>query len=37
VVAVPSLVPIPARPGRVVAASLSEVDLALLRRLVTSG
>jgi HAD superfamily hydrolase (TIGR01509 family) len=36
-VAVPSLVPIPARPGRVVAASLREVDLALLRRLVTSG
>jgi HAD superfamily hydrolase (TIGR01509 family) len=37
VVAVPSLVPIPARPGRVVAASLSEVDLAVLRRLVSSG
>jgi HAD superfamily hydrolase (TIGR01509 family) len=37
VVAVPSLVPIPARPGRVVAASLSEVDLAALRRLVSSG
>jgi len=37
VVAVPSLVPIPARPGRVVAASLSEVDLAMLRRLVTDG
>jgi HAD superfamily hydrolase (TIGR01509 family) len=37
VVAVPSLVPIPGRPGRVVAASLSEVDLALLRRLVSSG
>jgi len=36
VVAVPSLVPIPARPGRVVAASLTEVDLAMLRRLVTS-
>jgi HAD superfamily hydrolase (TIGR01509 family) len=37
VVAVPSLVPIPARPGRLVAASLSEVDLAMLRRLVSSG
>ena len=37
VVAVPSLVPIPARPGRVVADSLREVDLALLRKLVTSG
>jgi HAD superfamily hydrolase (TIGR01509 family) len=37
VVAVPSLVPIPARPGRVVAASLSEVDLATLRRLMTSS
>jgi HAD superfamily hydrolase (TIGR01509 family) len=36
-VAVPSLVPIPAWPGRVVAASLREVDLATLRRLVTSG
>jgi HAD superfamily hydrolase (TIGR01509 family) len=33
-VAVPSLVPIPARPGRVVAASLRQVDLAMLRRLV---
>jgi HAD superfamily hydrolase (TIGR01509 family) len=37
VVAVPSLVPIPARPGRVVAASLREVDLTLLRSLVTSA
>ena len=37
VVAVPSLVPIPARPGRVVAASLTGVDLAMLRRLVASG
>jgi HAD superfamily hydrolase (TIGR01509 family) len=37
VVAVPSLVPIPARPGRLVAASLSEVDLAMLRQLVSSG
>jgi HAD superfamily hydrolase (TIGR01509 family) len=36
-VAVPSLVPIPARPGRVVAASLREVDLAMLRRLVASS
>ena len=36
-VAVPSLVPIPALPGRVVAASLREVDLAILRGLVTSG
>jgi HAD superfamily hydrolase (TIGR01509 family) len=37
VVAVPSLVPIPARPGRVVAASLRQVDLAMLRRLVAAG
>jgi HAD superfamily hydrolase (TIGR01509 family) len=37
VVAVPSLVPIPAQPGRVVVASLREVDLALLGRLVTTG
>ena len=36
-VAVPSLVPIPDQPGRVVAASLRDVDLALLRTLVTSG
>ena len=36
-VAVPSLVPIPALPGRVVAASLREVDLAILRGLATSG
>jgi HAD superfamily hydrolase (TIGR01509 family) len=36
-IAVPSLVPIPARPGRVVAASLREVNLAMLRRLVASG
>jgi len=36
-VAVPSLVPIPARPGRVVAASLREVNLAMLRRLVAAG
>ena len=33
-VAVPSLVPIMDRPGRVVAGSLSQVDLALLRGLV---
>ena len=33
-VAVPSLVPIGARPGRVVATSLTEVDLAMLRKLV---
>jgi HAD superfamily hydrolase (TIGR01509 family) len=37
IVAVPSLVPIPAQPGRIVAASLSEVDLALLRDLVAAG
>jgi HAD superfamily hydrolase (TIGR01509 family) len=37
IVAVPSLVPIPAGPGRIVAASLSEVDLALLRDLVAAG
>jgi HAD superfamily hydrolase (TIGR01509 family) len=36
-VAVPSLVPIPARPGRVVATSLRQVDLAMLRRLVAAG
>jgi HAD superfamily hydrolase (TIGR01509 family) len=36
-VAVPSLVPILAQPGRVVAASLSQVDLALLRDLVAAG
>lgn len=33
-IAVPSLVPIPAGPGRVVARSLTEVDLPLLRTLV---
>jgi HAD superfamily hydrolase (TIGR01509 family) len=33
-VAVPSLVPIGARPGRVIATSLAEVDLAMLRKLV---
>jgi HAD superfamily hydrolase (TIGR01509 family) len=36
-VAVPSLVPIEAGPGRVVAASLSQVDLTLLRDLVAAG
>ena len=36
-VAVPSLVPIGAQPGRVVAGSLSQVDLALLRSLVTAA
>ncbi len=36
-VAVPSLVPIPAGPGRVVAASLRQVNLAMLRRLVASS
>ena len=36
-VAVPSLVPIPARPGRMVAASLSQVRLAMLRELVAAG
>jgi HAD superfamily hydrolase (TIGR01509 family) len=36
-IAVPSLVPIGARPGRVIAASLSQVSLALLRDLVAAG
>ncbi len=36
-VAVPSLVPISAQPGRIVAASLSQVDLAMLRDLIASG
>jgi HAD superfamily hydrolase (TIGR01509 family) len=36
-VAVPSLVPIQARPGRAVATSLSLVDLAMLRRIVAAG
>jgi HAD superfamily hydrolase (TIGR01509 family) len=36
-VAVPSLVPIGDRPGRVVARSLSQVDLAMLRGLVGAG
>jgi HAD superfamily hydrolase (TIGR01509 family) len=36
-VAVPSLVPIPAAPGRMVARSLAEVDLAVLRELVAAS
>ena len=36
-VAVPSLLPILAQPGRIVATSLSQVDLAMLRGLVTAG
>jgi HAD superfamily hydrolase (TIGR01509 family) len=36
-IAVPSLVPIAARPGRVVAGSLAEVDLAMLRKLVPAA
>ena len=36
-VAVPSLVPIQAMPGRAVATSLSQVDLAMLRRIVAAG
>lgn len=35
-VAVPSLTPIPARPGRVIATSLSQIDLASLRGLVSA-
>ncbi len=35
-VAVPSLTPIPARPGRVIATSLSQIDLASLRDLVSA-
>jgi HAD superfamily hydrolase (TIGR01509 family) len=31
VIAIPSLLPIPTRPGRVVASSLSQIDLAMLR------
>jgi hypothetical protein len=34
---VPSLAPIPAAPGRIVAASLSQIDLATLRRIVSAG
>jgi HAD superfamily hydrolase (TIGR01509 family) len=36
-VAVPSLVPIPDAPGRVVTRSLTEVDLPMLRKLVDGG
>jgi HAD superfamily hydrolase (TIGR01509 family) len=36
-IAVPSLVPISARPGRVIATSLTEVDVAMLRKLVAAG
>jgi HAD superfamily hydrolase (TIGR01509 family) len=36
-VAVPSLVPIPAAPSRLVAGSLTEVDLPMLRKLVDGG
>jgi HAD superfamily hydrolase (TIGR01509 family) len=36
-VAVPSLVPIDARPGRMVATSLTQIDLAMLRGLVAAG
>jgi HAD superfamily hydrolase (TIGR01509 family) len=36
-IAVPSLVPIPAQPGRVIATSLSQVSLARLRDLVAAG
>jgi HAD superfamily hydrolase (TIGR01509 family) len=36
-VAVPGLAPIPARPGRVIATSLCQVDLARLRGLVSAG
>lgn len=35
-VVVPSMMPIPARPGRVIAASLSQIDLARLRDLVSA-
>jgi beta-phosphoglucomutase-like phosphatase (HAD superfamily) len=37
VVAVPSLTPIPTRPGRVVASALSQLDLATLRGMMSSG
>jgi HAD superfamily hydrolase (TIGR01509 family) len=36
-IAVPSLVPIPAQPGRMVVTSLSQVDLAMLHGLVAAG
>ena len=35
-VAIPGLAPIPERPGRLVAGSLTEIDLAALRQLVTA-
>ena len=37
VVAVPSMIPIPTRPGRVVASSLSQINLAMLRGMVGEG
>jgi HAD superfamily hydrolase (TIGR01509 family) len=37
VVAVPSLIPIPTRPGRVVASSLSQISLAMLRGMMGDG
>jgi HAD superfamily hydrolase (TIGR01509 family) len=36
VIAVPNIVPVPARPGRIIAASLREVDLARLREVSAS-
>jgi HAD superfamily hydrolase (TIGR01509 family) len=37
VIAVPSLIPIPTRPGRVVASSLSQLSLAVLRGMMGGG
>jgi HAD superfamily hydrolase (TIGR01509 family) len=37
VIAVPSLIPIPTRPGRVVASSLSQISLAMLRGMMGDG
>jgi HAD superfamily hydrolase (TIGR01509 family) len=37
VIAVPSLLPIPTRPGRVVASSLSQLSLAMLRGMIGDG
>jgi HAD superfamily hydrolase (TIGR01509 family) len=37
VVAVPSMIPIPTRPGRVVASSLSQINLAMLRGMISEG
>ena len=37
VIAVPSLLPIPTRPGRVVASSLSQISLAMLRGMIGDG